>query len=150
MREGPIFYSRFELTLPKGARVRKTRDNEIKIETDRFTLKIIINFKGMSAVIPPKYKKYILGIDHMESHDYQISVVYEVSLKFGALFLPGGWGYYRWIESFMQSFESRFSQAKHFSSIGWDSTLTFIEFQERQKQPSSKEKEGQQAVARNG
>ncbi len=133
MGNGGAFYSRFDLTLPKGARIWRSKSNAIVIDTDRFALTIDVDFGGFGTVIPYKYQRHILGLDPHECHDFQISVRFTVAFKFASLFLPSGWGYYRWIESFMESFESKFSEDRHFMDIGWESALTLIEYHEKQK-----------------
>jgi len=145
--EQGAFFSRFELTLPKGAYVWRNRDNEIVIHTGRFTLTVAVDFEGCGAIVPREYQRHILGIDPMEYSHYEVRVAFEVSFKFAALFLPGGWDYYRWVESFMQSFEAEFSRERHFSTIGWESALTLIEYHERHKQVSPRDKGSQQVAS---
>ena len=125
------FYSRFDLTLPKGARVRRDKSNAIIIETDRFTLTIYIDFKGLGTVVPWEYQRCILGVDPRQCHTYQIGVRLCVSFRFASLFLPGGWEYYRWVESFVESFDKDFSEDRYFTDIGWESALTLIEYHEK-------------------
>ena len=127
MSKGAL-YNRFDLTLPKGANVRRGELNSIIIETKRFTLSITVDFSGFSAVLPWEYEHHILGIDPKKHVDYKIDVELKVSFKPATLFLPGGWEYYRWIESFMETFEMDFSEEKHFTNIGWETTLTQIQY----------------------
>lgn len=147
MGEGGAFYSRFDLTLPKGARVSRSKSNSIIIDTSRFTLAVDVDFGGFGALIPYEYEQHILGIDPRNCHDYQISVKFTVSFKFASLFLPGGWGYYRWIESFMESFNSKFSEDRHFTDIGWESALTLIEYNEKEKSSPEEKRSQPDAVS---
>lgn len=133
MGRGGLFYSRFDLTLPKGARIKRSASNAIIIDTDRFTITIDVDFGGFGTIIPYEYQQHILGLDPHGCHAYQITMRFTVAFKFASLFLPSGWGYYRWIESFMESFESKFSKDRHFIDIGWESALTLIEYHEKQK-----------------
>jgi len=138
---GGAFYSRFDLTLPKGARVKRTHGNGILIETNRFAVTILVDFRGFGTVIPSDYQRYILGLKPSECREYEVRVTFNVSFRFASLFLRGGWDYYRWIESFMKSFEARFSEDSHFSRIGWESVLTLIKYHERQTQSSPEQRD---------
>jgi hypothetical protein len=138
------FYMHFALTLPKGARIKRGEPNAIVIDTDRFVLTFNIDFGGFGTIIPWEYHRHILGLDPRECDDYQISVRFKVLFKFASLFLPGGWEYYRWLESFMESFNAKFSKDRHFAEIGWESALTLIQYHEMQKS-KSEGKESQQA-----
>ncbi len=75
------FYSRFDLTLPKGARVSRSNSNTVVVRTDRFTLVIDVDFGGFGAVIPYEYERHILGLDPHECHTYQIRVSFSMSFK---------------------------------------------------------------------
>jgi hypothetical protein len=120
------FYSAFDLTLPTGARVWRNDENAIVISTKRFELTLGVNFDGFNTVIPPQFKTHMLGLDFRTS-DYKIDIDVTVKFSFGSLLLPSGWEYYRWIESFLQTFESEFSERIFFEQIGWESALTVIE-----------------------
>jgi hypothetical protein len=133
--EGAI-YSRFSLTLPRKARVRRVSQNAIVIETDRFALSISIDFQGYSTVISHEYESYILNVNPDACQEYMITVRFQVVLKFASLLMPRGWEYYRWIESFMEAFDRRFSEDRHFLDIGWSQACTIIDCLESRSKTS--------------
>jgi len=133
MRKG-AFYSRFDLTLPKSSKIKRIDSKTITVETNRFIFTITIDFKGFSTVIPYEYLHHVLGLDTSALKEYQIDIDFTVSFRFASLFLPGGWDYYRWVESFVESFDQRFSQDRYFKNIAWESALTVIQYLERTKE----------------
>lgn len=132
MRRG-AFYSRFDLTLPKPSKIKRIDSKTITIETNRFIFKIAVDFERFGTVIPHEYLQHVLGHDARALHAYQINVVFTVSFRFASLFLPGGWDYYRWVESFVESFDQKFSKERYFKDIAWESALTVIQYLERTK-----------------
>lgn len=145
---GGALYSRFDLTLPKGAAISRGKSNELVISTNRFEMIISVDFGGFGAAIPWEYQRHILRIDPKDCHDYQVGVNLNVSFKFASLFLPGGWEYYRWIESFIESFDANFSEERHFIDIGWESVLTLIQYHENQKD-TARQKANKQTQEKN-
>lgn len=126
------FYSQFELILPKNASIKRAKPGGLTIKTTRFQIDIAVDFEAFGALVPTEYKRFILQTESHKSRDFQITASFKIKFKFASLFLPGGWSYYRWIESFMKVFEKDFSEERFFKDIKWDSCLTIIQYLESQ------------------
>jgi len=123
MGSGGQRFERFDLTLPKGSTVfRKLGD--IVIKTPRFEMKISTEFEGYGAVIEPYFAEKYLGVDWGEINSYKVGA--NISVKFNPLsiFTPSGWGYYQWVDSFLDSIEKKLSFRDFKKNIGWEVAYT--------------------------
>jgi hypothetical protein len=128
MSQNGCFFNKFDLTVPKNTKVIRGKDGEVIIETNRFVLEIKIKFEGFNTNIPWEYIKNILENDHEDCGIYNVEICFNTKFKFASLFLPGGWVYYKWLESFFESIENDFSKDKYFSSIGWETVLSIMQY----------------------
>jgi len=128
-RQGGLYFSRFNLTLPRSATIKRLDPKTITIKTNRLTFTIATDFEGYASLIPWEFKRYVLGLDPQNNtDDYTVSVRFTVSFRFASLFLPGGWDYYRWVESFAEFFDYKFSQGRYFKKISWEAAHTVIQY----------------------
>ena len=128
-RQGGLYFSRFNLTLPRSANIKRLDPKTIAIKTNRLTFTIATDFEGFASPIPWEFKQYVLGLNpQYDTDDYTVSVRFTVSFRFASLFLPGGWDYYRWVESFAESFDDQFSEDRYFKNIFWEAAHTVIQY----------------------
>jgi hypothetical protein len=128
--KGGARYERFDLVLPKQSITRRLSKDEIQIETDRFVITAKILFEGSSTVTPRYFEKYYLSLEKFPEKitEYEVRVCMKVRFKFGKLLSRKGWEYYRWIDSFLDTFDRRFSKDTFVESIGWDTAATIMEY----------------------
>lgn len=122
------FFSRFDLTLPAGSKVRRVGSGAVEIETNRLTLRFSIHFSGMGSVLPRRFDRYYLREgDFSNLSTYKVKIKAAVELKRYALFTRSGWEMYYWSESFIDSFRERFSKDFFFEKIGWEHIQTLLQ-----------------------
>lgn len=122
---GGIRYSRFDLTLPLGANVQRLAPGSISIETPKFKLKIVIDFKGFSASIPFDFSNlYLDGLKRSDNRPYQIDLSTSVEFKYWSLLSRSGWEYHAWLDSFLAKLESKFVGDEFFKKINWETAST--------------------------
>jgi hypothetical protein len=144
--KGGVRYERFDLVLPKNALVHRLGDGSIEISTSKFKMRLAVDFSGCMTVLPQGYTTHYLGLGNKrETRDYQIETDITVEFKARALFSVSGWEYYRWVDSFLESFEADFSKDDYFVSIGWEAAYTVIACM-----ADRKTKKAQQGAAPNG
>lgn len=121
-------YERFDLVLPKESVVRRVSENKVAIETKRFIINIAVRFDGVNAYIPLDFEEHYLSVDDPIKNilEFCFFVDVQVFFKFGALLSRTGWGYYQWIDSFLEVLDKSISQSAFFESIGWNTAMTVI------------------------
>ncbi|MCY2951985.1 MAG: hypothetical protein NTU53_08410 [Planctomycetota bacterium] len=128
-----LIYKRFDLTLPADATVSRLSSGEIQVKTNRFTLRFGIQFDGMSTVLPSEFLERYLQIKQeclqeiLSFGVFDIQIRISVSFGHGSLIRATGWDYYRWIDSFLDCLNDKFSQEAFFTRIGWNSALTVLQ-----------------------
>jgi hypothetical protein len=128
-KEG-TFYKRFELVLPENSRLSRSGDGEIEINTKRFRILITVDFLRMGTHVPSEFYQFILGLDKKlkDVTEFQVKVRMDVTFKPRAFLSSKGLEYYYWIDSFLDKFEMNFSKDAFFDSVGWNESLTVMQF----------------------
>lgn len=122
---GGIRYARFDLTLPVGANVQRLAPGSISIETPKFKLNIVIDFKGFSASLPHDFSSlYLEGLNYLDNSPYEITLSTNVEFKYWSLLSRSGWEYHAWLDSFLAKLESRFVGDEFFKKINWETAAT--------------------------
>ncbi|MES2974831.1 MAG: hypothetical protein V4757_14550 [Pseudomonadota bacterium] len=122
---GGLRYSKFDLVLPKGARVGRSTDYGIEIETPKFHLTLDVDFDGFNTTLPRGFGRlYMDGLSISDLQTYQIGIVTSIRFKPLALFTRSGWQYHMWLDSFLESLESEFAKEDFFRSIAWKQAIT--------------------------
>lgn len=125
MRSG-VFYSKFDLVLPKGARVAK-EDDRIVIETKNFKLSMRIKFEGEGYVTPRDFEKYYLGLEsHSSYRNFKVTFESNVEFKLLASLKKTKWNYHAWLDSFFNEIENDMSGEQFFNKIDWEAAVTII------------------------
>jgi hypothetical protein len=128
-------YEDFDLVLPKGSTVNRTKDNGIEIETDKLKMSLTVEFTRSATVLPEGFKQHYLGINRKDSPDdwseYKIEVLIQVTMKWAAFLSGAGWEYYRWVDSFLCDLEERMCRQAFIKRIDWESAFTVLQSLER-------------------
>ena len=120
-----IRYSRFDLTLPVGAQVKRLSPSSISIETPKFKLKMTIDFRGFSASLPYDFTNlYLGGVNFSDVRAYEIKLSTNVEFRPRALLSRSGWDYHAWLDSFLAKLESRFDGDEFLKEINWEAAAT--------------------------
>lgn len=120
-----VFYSKFDLILPSGAKVQRLSPSSIFIETSKFKLTISIDFKGISASLPKDFiELYLDGLSFLDARPYLVRINASVEFRPLALFSPSGWEYHAWLDSFLEKLSGRIDSEEFFKKIQWESALT--------------------------
>lgn len=127
MGKGGALYSRFNLVLPKGAKVTR-EDNKIVISTSNFTLKMETIFDGMGFVAPRNFEKFYLGMESMRDYrEFKVTFKAEVEFKFLAALRKSKWDYHAWLDGFLSKVEEEMSGELFFNRIQWETVATMIQ-----------------------
>ena len=132
---GGAFYSRFELVLPKGWRVKRAGNRDIEFDANRFTLTISTSSEGWGEVLPHAYLSDYLGLEEMDDEGIRIatlrvSVSIRISPRRAWLVGPNGWRYYRWIDEWIADLEPEIDQGAYLDRIdyaGAETTLKMLQ-----------------------
>lgn len=137
-----VIYEKFSLILPKRSIVSRPEVNKIEIETEKLKISMTVRFEGFSTAIPWMFKQYYLGISNpLDITVYELNVDIQVSMKLRALFSSAGWGYYHWIDSFLDNIEENVSKEAFFDRINWEGVSTVLQcFNRKRAKRSSKHK----------
>jgi hypothetical protein len=120
-------FEHFELTLPKGSKIKREKKNEIKIETPRINLTFKIDFKGFNSNLPVDFEKYYLGIDgRKEITYYQLDIYCNIDFKLKTFITNSGWDYFTWIDTFIEKLEEDISKERFLEKINWKTAKTMI------------------------
>jgi len=120
-----VLYSRFDLTLPVGATVKRYSPTSIIIATPKFDLSFKIMFQGTNTNLPPNFSElYLDGTSSGSDTVYEIKISTSVKFKLGALLSRSGWEYHAWLDSFLSRLESEFSMEAFLENIKWESAVT--------------------------
>ena len=139
--EGGALYDRFQMALPAKSELKRRDKNQIEIDTDRFRLILTTNFNGINTYIPSEFHQYVLRSgSYRDLIDFQVDVEIDVFFKLGAFLSRTGWDYYFWVDSFLDTFRRSFQRDAFFEMIGWERSLTILDFIEAQThQPKTHE-----------
>ncbi len=127
MGKGGALYSRFDLVLPRGAKVTR-EDEKIVINTSNFTLKIETIFNGTSYLTPRNFEKYYLGMESMRDYrEFNVTFKAEVEFKLLAALRKSKWDYHAWLDGFLSKVEEEMSGELFFDRIQWETVATMIQ-----------------------
>lgn len=142
--EGGAIYNRFELALPEKSKLRRLEDGEIEIRTNRFCILLSVDLSKIPTYVPNEFYQFILALDKKPKDvtEFEVEVRIGVTFKPGAFLSSKGWEYYYWIDSFLNEYEKSFSIDAFLDSIGWNESLTMMQFMHTRldKQQSQVEK----------
>lgn len=133
MSLGPngVFYSRFDLTLPKDAVVARV-DGKIIIETSKFKLTLAIIFEGTGYVTPRNFEKYYLALDDFENFsEFKVKFNADVKFKLLSTITKSNWDYHSWLDGYFEKIEREMSGDAFFKKINWETVATMIQCGEK-------------------
>jgi hypothetical protein len=118
-------YERFDLVLPKEAKVARLADGNVEIDTPKFKMNLSVQFDGLNTVLPFKFASlYLRNKNRKELTVYKLGVRISVTLKRWVWLTRSGWDYHMWIDSFLEAFDHKFSEETFFAKIDWERALT--------------------------
>ena len=106
-------YSRFDLVLPKGSRVKHTDDGGVLIETRRLQLEMLGRYTGTNGVISRAFAAYYMQEDWEDVECKKVEVILRARIKPLALLSTKKWEHYKWLDSF----RSRLRSSVHFDTF---------------------------------
>ncbi|MFW9804930.1 MAG: hypothetical protein ACFFFC_19910, partial [Candidatus Thorarchaeota archaeon] len=102
-----------------------------EIDTERMHMEFSVAFGYRETDLPTDFRRVYLGLDQMtksETYTLETSLEVAVSFKLRTFLLPrSGWGYYRWMDSFLSELDKKFSETAFFEKIGWEKASIVIE-----------------------
>ena len=117
-------YTRFDLFLPKGTKVKRPAQGVLELENDRVALKLNIDYKGYNTNLPPDFAEAFLGVPRLSIQPLLVNIFLTTKIKTSALLRGSGWKYYQWIDSFAERL-GEFSQFSQFlEKINWEAVMT--------------------------
>ena len=136
-------YTRFDLTLPKGTKVKRPVPGVLELENDRVALMLYIDYKGYNANLPYDFEEAFLGVPRSSIQSLLVNIFLATRIKTPALLRWRSWRYYQWVDSFAEKLRE-FSQFSQFlEKIDWEATITHFHIRDnftrlRAKGPSQK------------
>ncbi|MBU0711198.1 hypothetical protein KKA87_04650 [bacterium] len=122
-------FQSFKIVLPEDSKITKDLDGSIVIENKRIILKFKTIFEG-NTVLPIGFEKYFLDLHDIFRYDaFQVNIIFEFKLKFGAVFLINRLDF--WINSLIDKIEKKISKEKYFNKIEWDKTFVILKSLEK-------------------
>ena len=141
MGSGGAIYDEFELILPHRTKVSRVDADTILIQTERFSLRIEVEFDGFGATFSPDFVELYLGQRYPEIQGLKIGLNIGVRFKWWSLLTTSGWEYYRWVDSFLERVANGFSFDRFLHRIGWETALSTAliarQLSEKQSKPAS-------------
>jgi hypothetical protein len=104
---------------------------DFEIVTKKMRVQVSVNLGLHTTGLPPNFEYLYLGIKEQPNasmRTYQVRIDFSISFRRRVFFSPpDGWKYYRWIDSFLDELNQKFSKDAFFERIGWETALTAIE-----------------------
>lgn len=138
-------FERFDLILPREAKVTRVSKRKIEIDTSKFSLNLEVKFPGYGESIPFGFNKFYLEEeDFLAISSYRMEVKISVEFKSLALFTRTGWDYHMWLDSFIDSLEQDFSIEAFIEKIDWDRAMTIARVMQRATAMSGSSRKAQE------
>jgi hypothetical protein len=131
--KGGTLYEKFQLLLPEKAeleRVEVETGPAIRrvtcIKTKRFDLSLSVGFDGVHDAVEDDLRDLYVRYEDRPLRAFRVQVSVTARFKFGALALPAGLAYYRWVDSYIQQLERELSYSDFLDQIGWETARTVL------------------------
>ncbi len=119
-------YERFHLTLPRKTIITRPSPGTIRLTHPRYTLTLSGKYHGFHYQLPKYFSELYLSHEDHEYHARMLHLEVTASLNPTAFLYFKDWGYYHWIDSFVDYLEEHVCFQHFLSSIDWNSTATRI------------------------
>lgn len=100
-------YSRFDLVLPSGSRVKHRDDGGVLIETQRIELEMHGRYTGTTGVVSRAFANYYMQEEWEDVECKKVEIILRGRIKPLALLSSKKWEHYRWLDSFRSRLRSR-------------------------------------------
>lgn len=119
-------FRRFDLTLPKGSKVKDIGRSGFEIDTARFSLCVAISYSGTSVSFSPEFAKFYLNKDFRSTQGRTVNIRISGRIKPLALLHASGWHYHDWLDSFRERLLRKTDFGGFLESINWSIVEPFI------------------------
>lgn len=116
-------FERFNLTLPKGSKVKRVRLGCIEISTPKLNIIFDIDFKGFNTFIPKLFISRYLKLPNDKDRKIESYLAYinvTVKIKLISLLTVKGWEYHKWVDSFIETLHKDVSKEDYFDKLDWN------------------------------
>lgn len=114
-------FSRFDLTLPNGSKVERSKSGSLIITSKMLTLELGIRCDGYNYGLPLSFERYYFRSDGGTLDAIGVSFKIQARLKRRFGLRSRDWPYYLWLESFIESAKSDMDADSFFRRISWNS-----------------------------
>lgn len=130
-------YENLILTLPKKCKIEKPSKTELNIKTKKLSINTRFSISGWESIENDNFLKYYAGVsDSSDIRKYTLDLNVQVKFSFISYFSNLGWTYFKWIDSFINTFSSEFSENIFKSRINWNTINTIAIMNENSKKTS--------------
>lgn len=112
-------YSRFDLVLPNGTTIQHSEVGNIRIETKRLSIELIVKYSNSCAVVGNAFLANYVGKDPHNVECRKLTILLRCQIKPLSLVTSSGWQYYRWLDSFRERLKSSFDFPTFQKDIHW-------------------------------
>lgn len=127
--KGGAKFDRFDLTLPKGARIIREKHGTFRLETKRFSIRIESDVSFVNADVPWEFLARYLKKKHDVVNSFRCNHRWRCHSRLGGYCL--GLEYYRWIDSFQDTLRRSFDFEQFLDDISWEIALTTAIIQDK-------------------
>jgi hypothetical protein len=145
-RDGAMF-DMFELILPKGSRVSRSANGVLRLETAVFSLEFRPGMEGFATNVPWDFPSLYMREQELRYRPpILVNSKMTITVKRRALFLRSGWGYYGWLDSFIDMYYDEAEAGRFFEAIGWETAVTMNRIESADPVSSRREAEPRSAA----
>lgn len=117
-------YQKFDLMLPKGTKVSRSKNGSLILDTNRVILSIRCLYEGFSESTPIYFEEAYLGVPPRTIDTLKMEILIETKIRLRALFTISGWQTFKWIDTFPDRL-IRYADFQYFKEkIGWNIAFT--------------------------
>lgn len=117
-------YERFDLALPTGTTVSRSKDGSLVLDAKRVSLKIKCVYEGFSEVLPMYFEQGYIGMPSRSVDALKLDIEIETNIRLRALFSFTEWRVFKWIDSFPGRISSYADFDEFKSKVGWSTAFT--------------------------
>ncbi|SED76006.1 hypothetical protein SAMN04489727_9263 [Amycolatopsis tolypomycina] len=121
IQSGSYYYSRFELTLPKGSKVERIDTGHVRIFNKSMSLELEVDFHATNASLPLNFSAGYLGSlqDDGKITAWRVSVHIRASVRSRIIAYGKKHAYHAWLDSIIESFRRDLDFDAFKEEISW-------------------------------
>lgn len=122
---GGEYYEYFRMVLPKGTRVTRDGSGCVCIVTPRLTIRISIKVDGRTEELPTRFLQWYVGESARDVYcARRVTIRLSAKIHASGAFRSGGWEFYEWYDSFVESLQAGAEFKSFLTRLGWQSAYT--------------------------